>query len=300
MYDPRINWLFGEFHLGINKLIDLGNKMDINEVDALEYLYSDEGTRVIAMHLETIRGDSRKFLEIIREATRKKPVIVLKTGQTSAGARAAASHTGSIIKENDTVLDTALKQSGAIRVYSLEEFLDVAKAFAYLDFTKGNSCAICSMSGGEGVLAADKCQQQGLLIAELEETTRDKLRDIFPIWEIPTNPIDLGVCYQFHGFQKCFTTYLNSTANDENVDCLLIQVPFQPATYSVKSVSEPFLEARGIGKNIVLWAVGSSEESKKVLRKLEMNNIPVYPSLERAVKALSSVCLYKRINELSG
>jgi acyl-CoA synthetase (NDP forming) len=298
MYDPRINWLFGEFRLGINKLIDLGNKMDINEVDALEYLSSDKETKVIAMHLETIRGDSKKFLQVIKEATRKKPVIVMKTGRTGAGARAAASHTGSIITENDDVFDMAMKQSGAIRVYSLQEFLDVAKAFDYLDFTSENRCAIGAMSGGECVLAADMCQKQGLHIAELDEKTQNRLKAIFPPWQIPTNPMDLGVCYQFHGLRKSHEIYLESIADETNVDCMLVQLGMIPLSQPVESMCSPFLKVRRSGKNIVLWVIGNRESNKTVI-ELESNRIPVYPSLERALRALSAISRYSRIKESS-
>ena len=110
-YQPRFNWLVSDFHLSFNKLIDLGNKMDINEVDALEYFAQDESTKAIAMHLESIAGDGRRFLQLLKDITREKPVIVLKSGRTEAGAKAASSHTGAIIKSSDAIFDTALKQA---------------------------------------------------------------------------------------------------------------------------------------------------------------------------------------------
>ena len=298
MYDPRINWLFSGFHLGMNKLIDLGNKMDVNEVDALEYLCSDEDTKVIAMHLETIRGDSKEFRRVMAEATRKKPVIVLKAGRTLSGAKAAASHTGSIIKEDDTVMDSVLRQTGAIRTHNLEEFLDIAKAFDYLDAAKGSRCSIASMSGGEGVLAADMCQQEGLSVAELENGIRDKFKAIYPPWDIPANPLDLGVCYQFHGLQKSHSVYLKSIADDSNVDCVLVQLGIIPSSYSVESMCDPFLVVKRNGKNIVLWVIGS-RETNEIVSNLELNKIPVFPSLARAVKALSVVSRYERIKTSS-
>ena len=122
LYDNRFEWLFSDFNLYLNKLIDLGNKMDINEVDALEYLAQDQETKVIAMHLESIAGDARAFMRLLKEISKEKPVIVLKSGRTAAGARAASSHTGAIIKSSDAIFDVALKQSGAIRVQGLDEF----------------------------------------------------------------------------------------------------------------------------------------------------------------------------------
>ena len=110
LYQPRINYLLNEMHLNMNKLVDLGNKMDINEVDALEYFAQDDSTEVIAMHLESIAGDAQRFFQLLKEITPKKPVIVLKSGRTPAGAMAAHSHTGAITRFNDIVLDNVLRQ----------------------------------------------------------------------------------------------------------------------------------------------------------------------------------------------
>ena len=132
LYDPRINWLLSDFHIYLSKLIDLGNKMDVNEVDALEYLGQDPETGVIALHLESVAGDARAFLRLLKQISREKPVIVLKSGQTEAGAKAASSHTGAIIKASNAVFDAALKQAGVIRAQSLDDFFDLAKIFEYL------------------------------------------------------------------------------------------------------------------------------------------------------------------------
>ncbi|MGB9617998.1 MAG: CoA-binding protein, partial [Desulfomonilaceae bacterium] len=97
-YEPRLNWVFS--HLGIGKILDTGNKMDINEVDALEYFAQDPETEVIAMHLESVRGDARRFAQLLREVSQQKPLIVLKSGRTRSGSRAAMSHTGALAGEN--------------------------------------------------------------------------------------------------------------------------------------------------------------------------------------------------------
>ncbi len=129
LYEPRFSWLLSDFNYHLNKLIDLGNKMDINEVDALAYLVQDPQTRVIGIHLESIEGDGREFLRLIREASgRDKRVVVLKSGRTEAGTRAAASHTGALVQGNDLVFDGAMRQCGAVRAYTLDEFFDLTRA----------------------------------------------------------------------------------------------------------------------------------------------------------------------------
>jgi Acyl-CoA synthetase (NDP forming) len=168
LYEYKLNWIFS--HLGVGKIIDLGNKMDINEVDALEYLAEDPETKVITMHLESMRGDGRRFMQILRDTSRKKPIVILKSGRTGAGAKAAASHTGAIARENDAIFDGMLRQAGVIRAQTLDEFFDFAKIFEFTEDPPGdNRIAVANISGGEGVIATDACERNGLKMAKLGE-----------------------------------------------------------------------------------------------------------------------------------
>ena len=183
LYEPRLQWMFSAFNLHLNKLIDLGNKMDLNEVDALSYLVFDPLTRVIGLHLESLEGDGRKFLDLIHQASALgKRVVVLKSGRTEEGARAAASHTGAMVKGDDRVFDRLLKQCGAIRACTIEEFFDLARAlerFGPLTL-KGDRVVVAALPGGEGVIMTDLVQQEGLTMAKTGEKTLEKLRPIFP------------------------------------------------------------------------------------------------------------------------
>ena len=135
-------------------------------------------------------------MQLLKDTTRKKPVIVLKAGRTAAGARAASTHTGALIKSSDAIYDVALKQSGAIRVQGLNEFFDLAKVFEYLSPLKENKVAMAIFSGGEGVIATDFCQLNGLTLAELSPKTQAKLHSIFP----PFAFIDRITDISFHFF----------------------------------------------------------------------------------------------------
>jgi acetyltransferase len=129
LYEPRLHWLLSDFNLHIHKLIDLGNKMDVNEVDALNYLVRDPETQVIGVHTESIEGGGREFFHCIRQASREgKRVVILKSGRTQAGAMGAASPTGALVQGSDLVCDGAVRQAGAIRVNSLEDFFDLTRA----------------------------------------------------------------------------------------------------------------------------------------------------------------------------
>ncbi len=293
LYDPRLNWLLSDFNLYISKLIDLGNKMDITEVDALEYLAQDPETKVIAMHLESIAGDAGKFMKLLKDTARKKPVIVLKSGRTPEGARAASSHTGAIIKSSDAVVDAVLKQAGVIRVQALDEFFDLAKVFEYQTPMKNNRIAVASGSGGEGVIATDLCWLNGLAMARLSSKTQQKLRSIFPPWDIPMNPLDIGVCGQFNWGVDVDSIYLETLAGDPGVDCLTMAVQ-KPDFLSIDpdKLVRPFCQAVENGKRVAVWAPDPGMV-KELVDRLELNRIPVFTSAERAIRALAALYHYQ-------
>ncbi|MFC2002553.1 acetate--CoA ligase family protein [Chloroflexota bacterium] len=296
LYDPRINWWFSEFNLYLNKLIDLGNKMDISEVDALEYLGQDPGTKVIALHLESIAGDARAFMRLLKQISREKPVIVLKSGRTEAGAKAASSHTGAIIKARDVVFDAALKQAGAIRVQTLDECFDLAKTFEYLYPPKSNRIHVSTGSGGEGVLATDLCQCNGFTMAQPGPETYKKLRAIFPPWEINLNPFDLGVAVQFRSVTDIFRILLSALADDQNVDCLALELGGYPVS-NPENLIDLASEVIKRGKPVAIWMAAMQAEDSTMVHKLEAKRVPVYPSVERAIRALSALYRCHKMQE---
>jgi len=305
LYEPKLNWLFS--HLGINKMLDMGNKMDIHEVDALEYFSKDPETRVIAMHIESLHGNGREFFELLESACRKKPVIILKSGRTRAGSRAAASHTGAIARENDLIFDSMLKQAGAIRACNLEEFFDLAKAFEFLDLPHGNRLAIINLSGGEGVMATDACEMSGLELARLSDKTHEKLKRVFPPWEIPLNPFDAGVCMEFHlSDLKVFFDTFSAIPGDENVDCTIMQMPptlshfisssrkesKEKASFLTEQYMELILNMRGNGKPFAMWCSSMDSRESELIELVESHSLPVFQSSERAIKCLSALYRY--------
>ena len=294
MYDPRIDWLFGAFHLGISKVLDLGNKMDINEVDALEYLAEDETTEVIAMHLETIKGDSKRFVQILKETTRKKPVIILKSGRTAAGARAAMSHTASIIKENDLVVDSVFRQTGVIRAENLDEFFNFAKGFEYIGSMSGNRCLIASFAGGEGVIATDLCEHAGLKLADPTPEMVKSLKEIFPPWSIPVNPLDMGVCVQFHEPDELYEVFFKAVAANNNVDCILMHSPSIGPMEPSEKIFQSFISTRGRGMPIAVWSVKMDNKLSPAVERFESHSIPVFSSAAEAIKVLSAVYRYSK------
>jgi acetyltransferase len=308
-YEPMINWIFS--HLGINKMLDMGNKMDITELDALEYFAQDSDTRIIAMHIESLHGDARKFLSLIKSIIKEKPVIILKVGRTIAGSRAAASHTGTIAGENDVVFDCAIKQAGAVRAQNLEEFYDLAKAFQFVELPMGNRLSIITLSGGEGVMATDACEMYGLRQTNLGDETRQKLNKIFPPWDIPLNPFDAGVCMEFHlSDLRPFFNAMQAIPEDKNVDCTIMQmVPWtfdetstnpdvsKEMSNSMKKLYIQWLKSmKRCGKPFALWCTGAGSNEVRLIEEIEANRIPVFRSSERAVKALAAMNQYRLKN----
>jgi len=297
LYEPRLDWLFTDFNLHLAKLIDLGNKMDLNEVDVLSYLSQDPQTRVIGIHLESIEGEGREFLRLIREASRSKHVVVLKSGRTEAGAQMAASHTGVIVRGNDLVFDAALKQAGAIRAQNIEDFFELSRGlerFGPYRF-KGTRLAVATLPGGEAVVVTDLCHQAGFSLPRLQEKTLEKLKAVFPPWEISGNPFDLGVTLQFHDPRKIYAILLEALAEDPNVDALAIQLP--PRVLNApREFFQPFVQPLKAQKPIALWLPGVPPGRDESLQWLEDQHVPVFSSPENALKALFALhrsCLSK-------
>jgi acyl-CoA synthetase (NDP forming) len=290
LYEPRMDWFFSDFNLHMGKLIDLGNKMDINEVDALAYLSRDPQTCVIGIHLESIEGSGREFLRLLREISGEKRVVVLKSGRTQAGAKMAASHTGVMVRGNDLVFDSALKQSGAIRAQNIEEFFGICRAlerFGRLSL-KGNRLGVATLPGGEAVVVTDLCQQSGFSLSNLAEETREKLKPIFPPWDISGNPFDLGVALQFHDPRKVYRILVEALVEDPNVDGLAIQLP--PRAFSIpRDFFEPFARALRAEKPIALWLPGVPPGRHKELEWLDDQGVVVFPSPEETIQALSAL-----------
>jgi acyl-CoA synthetase (NDP forming) len=171
---PVMEFMCSYLCIGINKSIDLGNRCDIDEADVVEYLDKDETTKVIGIYMESV-NKGRKLVDIAKRTSRRKPIIVLKSGRTAFGAKAAASHTGAIAGD-DEIADAAFKQGGMIRAWDLDEFIDLTKAFSFLPPMKGNRIGIITYSGGIGALAADACAELRLILAELSVRTVNKIK----------------------------------------------------------------------------------------------------------------------------
>jgi acetyltransferase len=290
LYEPRLQWLLSRFDLRLSKLIDLGNKMDVHEVDALSYLVQDSDTSVIGIHMESIEGDPGAFLRLLREGARRKRVVVLKSGRTEAGIRAAASHTGVLVRGNDALFDAALRQAGAVRVQGIEEFFDTCKALERMAGVgmRGNRVALATLPGGEGVIVTDLCEQEGLTPAAVLPQTLKRLEPVFPPWPVSGNPFDLGVCLQFNRPKEVYRLYLENVLADPQVDAVALMMSPWVANLPA-GFMEAFARAGAACKPVVVWVPGMYPGGRESLTWMEDQGIPVFPAPEKALKALGAL-----------
>ena len=208
--------------IGLSKFVSTGNEADLHLEDYLEYLAQDEDTHIIAAYIEGLR-EGRRFFRLAKEITRKKPIVVMKSGTTGASAKAARSHTGALAG-SDAVYTAAFKQAGVIRVEDEEELCDVALALYNLPLPRGNRVAILTMGGGFGVVTAEVCEKEGLEITSLEPQTLKKLSAILPSRWSPGNPVDL-VGVRPVGGDNIGDACLQLLLEDKNVDGIISLLP---------------------------------------------------------------------------
>lgn len=227
--------------IGISKLVSTGNEADLHLEDYLEYLATDDDTRVIGAYIEGLR-EARRFLKLSAEITLKKPIVVMKTGSTGESAKAARSHTGAL-SGADQVYSAAFKQAGVIRAEDEEELCDVAMTLLSQPLPRGNRVAILTMGGGFGVVTAEACEKEGADITPLELRTLKKLDKILPARWSHGNPVDL-VGIRPVGSDDTVLSCLRALLEDDNVDCIISLLPPMPMVHGpVGSISPEQLKA---------------------------------------------------------
>ncbi|MHB8895926.1 MAG: acetate--CoA ligase family protein [Candidatus Geothermincolia bacterium] len=175
--------------VGFSRFVCIGNEADLKAADYLEYFAGDPATEVILLYIEGLR-DARRFIDVARETSPKKPIVVLKAGKTGAGAKAAASHSAALAA-NGTIFDGVMKQTGMIEADTTEEMLDIAKAFAAIPMPKGNRVGVLTWGGGWGVVTADALAMHGLELVQFPDETLAELDSVLPPYWSRGNPVDL-------------------------------------------------------------------------------------------------------------
>lgn len=277
--------LAGARGMKFSKVVSCGNECDLNWADFLEYMAQDPETGVVIGYLEGTRN-GRRFLDVARETTLRKPVIVWKAGFTERGARAASSHTGAMAG-SARVWDAVFKQSGLIQVKSAEELIDLLMAFYYLpSLPKGRRVVIVSGPGGPAVTASDSCTEMGLTLAELSQETRAKLGQVIPAVGTSTdNPVDLGMGIRFN--PHYYGEALKILEADGEVDIILVIGGGNPRINSIlaearKEMTKPVLAA------VTMMADVPREDIQFMIEA----GIPPLPDARRAAAVFAKLCNY--------
>lgn len=273
--------------VGLNKIISVGNKADIDDVDLLEYLDKDDSTKVIVIYAEGIaRG--KEFIKIAKNI--KKPIIILKSGRSKKGSKAAFSHTGSMAG-SDAIYSVAFKQAGVIRVDEMAELFDAAIVFSQ-NLPEGNRVGIIANGGGAGILATDLCEKYGMEMPDIEQYTKDKIKPNLKQFGTASNPTDTAADFAYTAYRSG----VDGMLSDPNIDALVViyvhtQVadPKQPAQAIIdiaKNYDKPIIGCFFGGPGFEVGA-----------KMLEEVGIPNYTTPERAIRALNYLLQQKKFME---
>ncbi|HLA11383.1 MAG TPA: GNAT family N-acetyltransferase [Pyrinomonadaceae bacterium] len=278
--------------LGLSTFVSVGNKADISGNDLLRYWESDPGTDVILLYLESF-GNPKKFSQIARRVARRKPIVVVKSGRSTAGARATSSHTGALLAASDVTVDALFRQSGIIRTDTLEELFDVASLLADQPLPPGKRVGIITNAGGPAILCADACEARGLEVPLLTVDTMQKLRAFLPEGASATNPVDMIASASADDYREA----IRIVAADESVDSIIVIFTPPLVTTSedvANAVADAAVELKG-SKPIVTVFLANRDVSSQ-LRRNELR-IPCYRFPETAAIALARAARYAEWRE---
>ncbi len=281
-----LDWMSEEEGIGISKFISYGNGVDVDESDLIEYLGNDKKTEVITAYIEGLKGPGKKFMKVCKRVSRKKPVVVLKSGKTEKGTQAVSSHTGSLAGSG-RIYSAAFKQSGIIEAKTWQELFDYARAFSTQPKPKGDRVLIVTDGGGFGVLATDEAERTNLKLPEPSEKLKEKIKHVMPSYAILHNPIDLTGDTDAERYRVTIDEALKSDEYDSVIAITLFQVPRLE-----ERVIADLLELKKRYKKPILACAAGGEYSNRLSDRLTKGGIPVYPTPERTVKAMKALVDY--------
>ncbi|MDI6753954.1 MAG: CoA-binding protein [Thermodesulfobacteriota bacterium] len=273
-------------NFGVARVVGFGNKVDVDETEVLEYYAEDPETKAIFIYLESFKRPKR-FLEMAREVTKKKPIVLLKGGSTLEGARAAVAHTAAMAAE-DRLIDGALKQAGIVRVYKYSHLFLAAKALALMPLPKGNRVSFSAPSGAMLVVMTDLCRQfWGLEVPEVEEATRRRLQEISPPYIRMRNPVDIWPAAYDHGIEFAYREGMEAVLQDPNIDAVvpILMITDDTGVPSLDFIVE--LAAKYPEKPIYVTFSAEKKHMEAAKAFLEPKGVPTFPLIEEPFEVLS-------------
>jgi len=271
--------------IGFSAVVSMGNKADMTEIDILKMLADHEQTKVIVMYLEDM-GNGQEFLKVCKQITKtnavKKPVLVLKSGRSPEGAKAAMSHTGALMG-SDEIYDALLRQSGAIRVDTMEELFDYATAFSKQPLPLDGDLVIVSNAGGPAIISTDSCSKLGIKMAKIEEI-RSKIDAVIPPWGSSRNPVDIVGDADFNRFENV----LNEVLQHKNVGSV-ISMCTPSATLDYDKLAEVIVKMSKKYKKTMLASLMGLDEGITNREILAAGDVPYYTYAEGSIRALNAM-----------
>ncbi|HHI00668.1 MAG TPA: acetyl CoA synthetase [Thermococcus litoralis] len=269
--------------VGLSAVVSIGNKSDLDDADMLEYFETDENTGAILIYMEGVK-DGRRFMEVAKKVSTKKPIIVIKAGRSERGAKAAASHTGSLAGA-DNIYTAAFKQSGVLRALTIGEAFDWARTLSNLPEPEGDNVVILTNGGGIGVMATDAAEEEGLKLYDNLEELKIFANHMPPFGSYK-NPVDLTGMAGAESYEGAIRDAL-AHPEMHSIAVLYCQTAVLDPRDLAKVVIKEY-EASGRKKPIVVAIVGGVE-AKEAIDMLNENGIPAYPEPERAIKSLAAL-----------
>jgi acyl-CoA synthetase (NDP forming) len=280
-------------HFGVSRVIGLGNAIDIDESEALEYLASDLETDAIVIYLESFK-QPRRFLEVAKSVTRQKPVIVLKSGSTEAGKRAAIAHTAAMAAE-DRVVDGMLRQAGIVRIWDYTHLILAGKALSMVPLPKGNRVSFLAPSGAMLVVLTDLCTRLGLEVPALEPKSLQRLQEISPPFIRMRNPVDIWAAASTKGVEFGYREGMEAVLKDPNIDAI---VPILMLTKETGIPSFDFileLAQKYPEKPILVSFSGDKQYIDECKEYLEVRGVPTFPEIEQPFEVLSILARCRKV-----
>lgn len=288
-----LDYMAGPHGIGIRGFVSYGNRCDVTESELLEYFSDDPQTKVILMYLEGL-ADGREFIEKAKAATRKKPIVALKSGRSEAGKRAAASHTAALAG-SDQIYQGAFRQAGIIRAQNVEELFDFARALAMQPPGLANNVAVVTNAGGPGIIATDALEESGLEVQKFPERIMSKFSELktkkmlLPVLS-GTNPIDLTA----EATSEMFALTLSILLDDSSIGGIVLITLHHAPTIVDDAVG---MIAKAIAKHkkpVTFCDMGETEMAETMRTMFEKRGIPSFSMPERAARALWALVYYGR------
>ncbi len=278
-------------NIGLSSIISVGNKTDINEADLLEYLIEQEETKIILMYVEGIQ-EGERLVKILKEATRVKPVIVIKSGRSKRGAVAAASHTGSLAG-SDQVFDAIMKQCGVLRAESIQEALEWSKFLSHTTIPKGPNGIIITNGGGVGVMATDACEKYDIKLYDDQEKLKETFESVAHGFGSTKNPVDITG----EASKADYVKALKEALVDDSIHAVMAlycETAMMNSQELTEMIDEMYGQFSEKGKPIT-FSVFGGERTEEAIAVLHKKNVPVYRDVYDGVSCMGAIQFIRRV-----